>query len=357
MLTLGQYFPNVNVSKWNEFSSYSKCLVISAIEEFHRYQRGQASPLIEHTEYTCKLFDYIRYILYSMSSWWVPDLDKRQKKKSSHGNNLFVSRVIVALAVERLVAIKFPLWSKYICTVVNARRIIVLILLFTMLIQSYRLVIKGLDCSQLSSTNGTCRCKTLPDYAHIDLTLTIYVWRLILMTLFPLTVIITVNILIMSKLFNESSLVDHTNTSGNARQKMKLVYKISRMLVIVTSVYLLLHVPGSILEIFKFLYFSVFRNCNLKFQYYIHVTQDVFDLLTNFNYGINFYLYIVSGKHIRNELVRVFRESSWRSKSSVKNSRYRRSSYFMSSYVHVSKSPQARSSHVPLSRRPTDSSL
>jgi len=96
-----------------------------------------------------------------------------------------------------------------------------------MIIQSYHFVIKGLDCSPSSSSTKVCRCKTIRHrtYLKLDLILTVYVWRLFLMTLLPLTIIITVNILIMNKLFNESSLVDHTNTSCNAQRKMKLVYK------------------------------------------------------------------------------------------------------------------------------------
>ena len=235
-----------------------------------------------------------------------------------------------------------------------------MILLFTMSIQSYHLIIKGLDCtpSSSSSTKG-CRCKTKLHhvYLKLDIILTVYVWRLVLMTLLPLTIIITVNILIMNKLFHESSLVDHTNASGNARRKMKLVYKISRMLVIVTSIYLLLHVPGSSLDIIKYMYISVLNICNVKWQYYLHISHDIFDLLTNFNYGINFYLYIISGKHIRNELIRAFKHSSLNSKRSTLNGTYHRSSNYMSSYVHLSRNHQPRYSNIPLSRRATGSSM
>ena len=223
--------------------------------------------------------------------------------------------------------------------------------------QSYHLLIKGLDCSDTPNATRHCRCKTQRHHAKLDSILTIYVWRLILMTLLPLTIIITVNILIMSKLFHEGSLVDHSNTSCNARQKMKLVYKISRMLVIVTSIYLLLHVPGSSLDIIKFLYISVLKICNMKLQYYIHITQEIFDLLTNFNYGINFYLYIISGKHIRNELGRAVRLSLIRSKSSVHNGKYPRSSYLVSTYIHMTKNAHPRVSTIPISRRPTGSSI
>ncbi|UJR31442.1 hypothetical protein I4U23_018935 [Adineta vaga] len=305
--------------------------VLSALDELHQVEYKRT--LIRHSDISCKIYNYIRYIFYSMSSW-----------------------IVVALAVERLVAIKFPLWSKNICTVVNARRIIFIILIFTMSIQSYHFIIKGLDCSP---STAVCRCKTLRNhrYLKLDLILTVYVWRLFLMTLLPLTIIITVNILIMNKLFNEGSLLDHKSTSCNAQRKMKLVYKISRMLVIVTSVYLLLHVPGSSLDIVKFMYISVFNVCNVRWQYYLHISHDIFDLLTNFNYGINFYLYIISGKHIRNELVRAFKHSSLRSKSSVRNGKNRRSSYYMSSYIHGSRYNQARYSNTPLSRRPTASSM
>jgi hypothetical protein len=235
-----------------------------------------------------------------------------------------------------------------------------MIILFTMSIQSYHLIIKGLDCNPSSSSSTkSCRCKTKPHqiYLRLDVILTVYVWRLVLMTLLPLTIIITVNVLIMNKLFHESSLVDHTNTSCNAQRKMKLVYKISRMLVIVTSIYLLLHVPGSSLDIIKFMFISVFNICNVKWQYYLHISHDIFDLVTNFNYGINFYLYIISGKHIRNELIRAFKHSPLSSKSSVHNGKYHRSSYYMSSYAHISRNNQPRYSNIPLSRRPTGSSI
>ena len=265
------------------------------------------------------------------------------------------------MAIERLVAIKFPLLSKNICSVVNARRILVLVFLFTMIIQSYHLVLKGIDCtsSSASPSSTTCRCKTLREYASMDILLTIYLWRLILMTLLPLTIIITVNTLILSKLFNENSLVDQRNASDNARRKTLLLFKISRMLVIVSSIYLLLHVPGSTLEIMKFMFVHAFKICNLRWQYYMYLTHHIFDLLTNFNYGINFYLYIISGKHIRNELLRTFREVCQRSISKGHHGQFQRSSYMMSSYVHIpTKSPQLiHHSLVRLSKRPTGSSM
>ena len=251
---------------------------------------------------------------------------------------VFLHRIVVALAIERLVAIKFPLWAKHICSVNNARRIIFFILLFTMFIQSYQLIIKGLDCSSSSTlleSTLDCRCKTLRAYATFDIFYTIYLWRLILMTILPLTSIITVNILIVNKLFNEKSLIDHSNTANHARHKIILLYKVSRMLVIVSSIYLLLHVPGSSLEIIKFMLIHTLKICNLKWQYYIYNAQDIFDLLTNFNYGINFYLYIISGKHFRREFMRsrLFTCCS----SCKKRSHFRRSSCLTSSAIHSSK--------------------
>jgi hypothetical protein len=228
-----------------------------------------------------------------------------------------------------------------------------------MSIQSYHLVIKGLDCTPSSLSTKVCRCKTIRHhtYSKLDVIFTVYIWRLVLMTLLPLTIIITVNILIMNKLFNESSLVDIKSVSCNAQRKMKLVYKISRMLVIVTSVYLLLHVPGSSLDIIKFMYASVLNICNFKWHYYLHISHDIFDLLTNFNYGINFYLYIISGKHIRNELIQTFKNVSLRSKSSVQSGKSQRSSYNMSSYIHLARNNPTRYSTVPISQRATGSSV
>ncbi|CAF1138143.1 unnamed protein product [Rotaria sp. Silwood1] len=314
------------------------CEALVALDELHQYRSIDKRTLIQHTVLSCKLYYYIRYIFYSMSSW-----------------------VIVALAIERLVAIRFPLWSKYICNVINARRILLIILLFTMIIQSYHFIVKGLDCSLPSSITLTkkqiCRCKTLLGYAKIDIFLTIYLWRLILMTLLPLTIIITANILIMNKLFNEHSLIDHTNSLDNSRHKTILLFKISRMLVILSTIYLLLHVPGSTLEIMKFMFVNVFHICNAKWEYYIFITHDIFDLLTNFNYGINFYLYIISGKHIRNELIRTFKNSSFHSTINEHNGKFQRSSYFLSSHGHIQKTNQSNYTNANSSRRPTGPSI
>ena len=226
--------------------------------------------------------------------------------------------------------------------------------------QSYHFVFKGLDCtapSRQSATNGSCRCKSMRKYVSQDIILTICVWRLILMTLLPLTIIISVNILIMAKLFSAKSLVDHTHASDNARRKTLLLYKISRMLVIVSSIYLILHVPGSTLEVMKSTLITVFGICNMKWLYYITLNSEIFDLLTNFNYGINFYLYIISGKHIRNELVRAFKHAPCRKVKPGVNGTFQRSSYMMSSYARVSKYNQTPHSAAQLSRRPTGSSM
>jgi len=225
-----------------------------------------------------------------------------------------------------------------------------------MFIQSYHLIIKGLDCSsslKLKSTKN-CRCKTLRGYAALEILFTIYLWRLILMTLIPLIIIITINILIMIALFNEKSLIDHGNSIYHTQHKTIILYKVSRMLVFVSSIYLLLHVPGSSLEILKFLFIHVFKICNLKWQYYIYITQDIFDLLTNFNYGINFYLYIISGKHIRRELMRT--HSLFHLSTIKPDGNFRKFFCFTSSSC-FSKNRQQHDSNVGLARRGTPSSV
>jgi hypothetical protein len=225
-----------------------------------------------------------------------------------------------------------------------------------MIIQSYHFIVKGLDCSSSITTRPrkTCRCKTLRGYAKIDIFLTIYVWRLVLMTLLPLTIIISVNILIMNKLFSKKSLLDHTNSPNNARHKIILLYKISRMLVVVSSIYLLLHVPGSSLEIIKSMLVHTFKICNTKWQYYISITHEIFDLLTNFNYGINFYLYIISGKQIRAELMR--KQSSSRKPTMKQHDKLQHSSFGTSSYTTSPKNNRAYV-HVQVFRWPTDASV
>lgn len=248
-------------------------------------------------------------------------------------------RIVVALAIERLVAIKYPLWSKYICSVTNARRIIIWLLILTMLVQSYQLIIKGLDCSSSKSTaTKGCRCKTQNTYGPIDIIFTMYIWRLILMTFVPITIIISVNVIIMSQLFNKNNFLDYAKKAHQSKDRILLLYKISRTLIIVSSIYLLLHIPGSTLEIIKCILIQLLQMCNMKWQYYIHLTEEIFDLLTNFNYGINFYLYIISGKDIRRELIR--HRSLFPLSSKKKHEKSSSSNCFQSSSPKYSKNQQ-----------------
>ncbi|CAF1465495.1 unnamed protein product [Adineta ricciae] len=303
-----------------------------AFDSFIQYQSNGKQTLFQHTTLSCKLYYYVRFILYSMSSW-----------------------IVVVLAVERLVAIKYPLWSKYICSVTNARRIICLMFLFTMSIQSYQLFVKGIDCSAAITSTQICRCKTLPAFIEVDIFFTIYFWRLFLMTLIPLIIIITVNVLIMNKLFHKNSFMDYRNRADHTHRKAVLRYRISRMLVIVSSIYLLLHVPGSTLEIIKSIFGHALKLCRPKWNYYIHITQHIFDLLTNCNYGINFYLYIISSKHIRSALLHgqgIFHFAPFKYRSSSQ-----RSKHFLSSYIYSSRRSRVTTFNKGLVRGETISSI
>lgn len=225
-----------------------------------------------------------------------------------------------------------------------------------MVIQSYQLIIKGLDCSTAKSKRiQICRCKTLDAYGSIDIIITMYVWRLVLMTFIPIIVIITVNILIMNQLFDKNHFLDHANKINHSRHRFLVLYRISRMLIIVSSMYLLLHIPGSTLEIVKYMFLQAFQICNMKWQYYIYLTQDIVDLLTNFNYGMNFYLYIISGKHIRREFTR--RHTSFRLSTIRDNSKCPNSSGFQTSSIRYSKKKQHHGSTTRLARYGTHSSV
>jgi hypothetical protein len=43
-------------------------LVVTALDELHQVENKLT--LIQHTVLSCKLYNYIRYIFYSMSSWY-----------------------------------------------------------------------------------------------------------------------------------------------------------------------------------------------------------------------------------------------------------------------------------------------
>ena len=44
-------------------------LVLTALDELRQYKDPHNSTLIQHTDISCKSFNYVRYIFFSMSSW------------------------------------------------------------------------------------------------------------------------------------------------------------------------------------------------------------------------------------------------------------------------------------------------
>lgn len=282
----------------------------------------------------------------------VPVPETRNKKCS------FFRRIIVALALERLVAVRFALWSRFLCTVTNARRIIVGIFLLAFVAQFHQLLFKTLDCSLSKSSNlsSSCRCKTKPTLAFYDVVLTIYVWRLLLMTVLPLVIIVTSNILIMKQLSQSTTLNDYQNRNNDSRRRVFVLYKISRMLVLVSSTYLFLYAPGSFLDLFKFVFTYLTKKIEPRISQRISLFENIFDLLTNLNYGINFYLYIISGKHIRKEFLSrppFFR----RFKSNAESERFFHSSYLNSPIVRTARKANLHQISVPLAQRSTGSSI
>ena len=79
------------------------------------------------------------------------------------------------------------------------------------------------------------------------------------------------------------------------------------------------------------------------------------NLLTNFNYGINFYLYIISGKHIRKELMR--RHTMFFIPKIKHNVNFKKSGCCAASYNRLSKNNQQHGSNVILATFETVSSV
>ena len=89
------------------------------------------------------------------------------------------------------------------------------------------------------------------------------------------------------------------------------------MLILVSSLFVLLLLPFEIREI----YYTIFSKEETPKQYAIFIfVFDVTYELYNVNFGINFYLYFISGTKFRKDLLNILGVESSKDSSTMRNS-------------------------------------
>ena len=196
---------------------------------------------------------------------------------------------IVLMILDKVIAIKLPHKSGVLCTAKRAK-ILSIINFFTIVI----FYLPNLDFSR-SVGKGQCA-----RYVKKGWYVTVYSYiSLIVAPVVPVTVLFAMNIIIIKAVWKSQRMRNENQTVQQDKNKSTEV-QLTIMLILVSSLFVILLLPFEIREV----YYSMVNKAETPKQYAIFTF--VFDItyeLYNANFGINFYLYFISGTKFRRDLL------------------------------------------------------
>ncbi|XP_033331947.1 C-C chemokine receptor type 1 isoform X3 [Megalopta genalis] len=214
--------------------------------------------------------------------------------------------LVVVFTIERFIAVQYPMYRQSMCTVARAKVTVAVLTMLAMILCSPVLWFSATSV-QYNEKGNVTECGHLAEgleswatvYNTIDTVLTFAI---------PFTVIIVLNVLIARAIYRHikirKSLTNEPRTGigrqppysslrGNLAQT-----KITKMLLVVSTVFLCFNLPAYVLRIYAFLHFqeAVYATRSVA------LAQQICNLLFNTNFGINFILYCATGQNFRRAL-------------------------------------------------------
>ncbi|XP_076170728.1 C-C chemokine receptor type 1-like [Ptiloglossa arizonensis] len=210
--------------------------------------------------------------------------------------------LVVAFTIERFIAVQYPLYRQSMCTVSRAKAAVATLTGLAMILCSPVLWFSAPRFEYNEEGNVT-ECGHLAEgleswatvYNAIDTVLTFAI---------PFAVIIVLNILIARAIYrhikirksltNEPHIAKVRQPYMQSHRNNLAQTKITKMLLVVSSVFLCFNLPAYVLRIHAFLHFQE-NNAPRS----VELVQQVCNLLFNTNFGINFILYCATGQNFR----------------------------------------------------------
>ena len=279
--------------------------ITEIITQQRNITKNPAGFLDNHNEFTCKLSDYLRNVIYLMSSW-----------------------LVVCFTVDRYIAVRHPLQRSRLCTEKRAKLFILIVFIACLLTQIHKLIfIKRI------SRPGHNVCHAPKEIRIIYYAIDYFIFGLGLRFLIPFIIICICNgkiiyhIQQMHRMRKDSrdsycqtnntssanststgTTLTTTNTSVAARNTTQAI----TMLYTVCFVFIITLSPTAVANAIQYIQHMTITDpdlfCNLR------KVEMPLQMIRLSNYAINFILYGFTGRQFRRELVRMIRRtSSWTS--------------------------------------------
>ena len=270
-------------SKGLRHKSYSQLLSVLAIFDTLTLILRQIQTIdqfLDHgifkgfNDFGCKLYNFIEHIAYLMSSW-----------------------LIVFMAVERVLAVCLPFKKFRIRRQSGATASIVLLFIAICLSQAFRLVM----VEQYGET-----CASSDNFFLLYTNLHLYFYYMTLTFILPVAIVLTCNALVLYQIFKVKQEVKKENTRNREHRAVRKTQRTTCMLLIVSGTFLLTLLPLLTLSLVVDITVKTKGKAALSFYKSMVPYLDLVVALSLVNYGVNFFIYILSGKSFRYELRKVF---------------------------------------------------
>nr|XP_012224279.1 PREDICTED: putative G-protein coupled receptor F59B2.13 [Linepithema humile] len=212
--------------------------------------------------------------------------------------------LVVAVTVERYVAIKWPLLRRSLCTITHAKIVVIILtgiaVFFTI---PWFEFFFSIDI-HTQDNNTKSEISDTEDKNNIK-SLILRIMDMIIMFALPLIMILIFNTLIVWNIYKQNHIQkDLFIESGTFRERIQIASnetqtKITKMLILISSTFICLNTPVYICWFINDYHIS-------NKPIWLDVAWHISDLLWMMNYGINFVLYCASGHNFRRALIRMF---------------------------------------------------
>lgn len=226
----------------------------------------------------CKLLHFMTNSSYILSNW-----------------------VLVSWTVERLIAVTFPFKVNYISTVKNMKQTLAVLVVLCCLLSIPQLT----EITAVPTLNGKFKyCVYSVFYSKHYLLFESFMYLYM-----PIVIIISCNFIIIlrtKEAFTRKSAF--TSNQDLLRRRMRDQTRMTRLLIVVSAVFLLLHLTQVLAKIWESIYpdpYVILHNNVHNFVRFVLFTTTGY-FITDFQNSINFFLYCLFGKKIRNTVYRLF---------------------------------------------------